>query len=127
MSIGDVHIDTNILLGLLGIGLIVSWLGGKLDLKAVIAKFVQASSADRPPSAAHKPTSLGATTANDVKLAIDRLAIVTAKVDEMESTRRWLKQAEDDVRKEIALVRSCADAVESRLTSLKSSPGESPS
>lgn len=120
MNIGNlfgVPVDGKLLLILLGVGLIVSWLGEKVDLKALIAKFWPSTPSPLVPVTPVKTPSLGAATTNDVKLANDRLAVVLAKVDELASTRLWLQQTEDAVRKEIASVRACADAMEARLNS----------
>ncbi len=102
-----------------GIALIASWLGGKTSFTDFLAKawsIFQPSATTVP---ATRPHAITPTTTSDVKLATDRLAVVAAKVDELATTRIWLQQTEDAIRKEIASVRACADAMESRL---KASP-----
>ncbi len=100
-----------------GVGLVASWISGKIDLKALLAALAAKFPQPVTPTVV-KPALTPATT-NDVKLAHDRLAVVAAKVDELATTRIWLQQTEAAIRDEIASVRACADAMEARL---KASP-----
>lgn len=105
-----------------GIALIASWLTGKTSFKEFLAKAFALFQTSPTTVPVVKPPAITPTTTSDVKLASDRLAVVSAKVDELATTRIWLQQTEDAIRKEIASVRACADAMEARLKA--STPAE---
>ena len=116
------NIAPQTLLLVAGLGLMLSWIGGKVDWKALLSKLLKAN---LPPSVvAGKPQALADPTTLDAKQAKDRLDVVLCKVDELAATRLWLQQTEDAVRKEIASVRTAADLMEARLNGQSSTATE---
>lgn len=117
-----VDVSPQIVLMVAGVGLLLSWIGGKVDWKALLAKLPRPT----PTTSAGvvKPAALSEVTTVDAKQAKDRLDVVLSKVDELAATRLWLQQTEDAVRKEIASVRSAADMMEARLNGQPSTAAE---
>ena len=105
-------LDGNALLLAIGIGLVLSWVAGHVDLKAILSKYWP------------KPSQ--PSLASPAKVAKGRLDLVLAKVEELTSTRQWMQQTEESLRQEIASVRACADEMEAKLNR-QSATEESPS
>lgn len=109
-------IDQKTLLLFAGATMLLIWSGGKVDLRNLIlqgAKWLQPKPVDPQP----QPPGPNALTIDveSTKVGSDRLSEVMSRVDTLASTRIWVDQSEQALRKEIAAVRLWADTQEAKL------------